>query len=157
MNTSSFVVATAEFNPAEMLGVNFHYLHPRRSVFASREVDLARAEYLSCLEKGKGSSITGPEKISRLIADGRVSHGPDLAMGLWNDYQKNPEGCVLERIYESLAITHMFFMAGIVENDQPEQFVIYFCRSGDHHWKLLARLLNGPFTEHCFAVVEPAV
>ena len=151
-----FCVTTAEFDPARMIGENFHYLAKNRPVFVPKEVDLGKAEYLSCLARGKESLISGTEKISRLIGDGHVSYGPDLAMGLLNDYQKDPEGCVLERIFESFGITHMFFMAGIIENDRQEQFIVYFCRSGEHYWKLLARLLSGQFAERCFAVAAPA-
>jgi hypothetical protein len=123
---------------------------------ALREVDLAKAEYLSCLV-GDESSITFKEKSRRIRKQKRIMYGATVFAGLWNDYLVNGATCALERIYEDQGITHVFFMGDVIESPDGESFILYIFRDGPHHWKWLARRIDAPSTAHCLAMVSPVV
>ncbi|MDO8667971.1 MAG: hypothetical protein Q7K35_02620 [bacterium] len=162
-------IACSPFNPSEFIGANWVFWKGSRDgdglegeeerdkvSLALTEVDFGKADFLTCLEKGK-SSITGEEKLIRLKKLGRTIYGTTVAMGLWQNYQscQNKVESALEKLYQQRGITYIDFFGDVLRGPYGYRFVLYFCRVGHGRWCWRCFWLGSDWGErYCSAVSQ---
>jgi hypothetical protein len=163
-------VATAPFDLAKFIGEGWSFWkgpkdgnglegEPERdkTSAALKEVDFEKADLLTCLEKGE-SSITGEEKLVRLRKLGHPLYGTTQFMGLWQDYQQNKSGSVLERLYQQKGVTYVDFFGDILRDPNGVRCVLYLYRSGDGLWDwYYGYWLGSDWGDHNFSLVAQQV
>ena len=155
-------IACAPFNPADFIGANWTFWKgPKdgnglegeeerdKASLALTEVDFANADLLTCLEKGE-SSITGEEKLLRLRKLGRPIYGTTVAMGLWQDYQQNKAGSVIEKLYQQRGITYIDFFGDVLRRPSGRRCVLCFYRDDDGQWAWHYSWLGGDWSSRSF-------
>ncbi len=98
------------------------------------EVELSKFVFRHCLKEGE-TSITGAEKIRRLneMSD-FIGFGPNVFLGLWEDYQANKENSALEWLFQNFGVTFMDFPGAILRNPDGNRSVLYLYRDSDGGW-----------------------
>lgn len=107
------------------------------------EVELAKFVFRACLNDGE-SSIMGEEKILRLneMSD-FIGFGPNVFLGLWEDYQINKENSALKWLHRNFGVTFMDFPGAILRDPDGRRDVLCFDRRGDGDWDWGYRWLDG--------------
>lgn len=164
-------IACAPFNPSEFIGANWAFWkglkdgnglegeeERDKASLALTEVDFAKADFPTCLEKGE-SSITGEEKLIRLRKSGRILYGTTVAMGLWRDYQscQNKAESVLEKLYQQRGITYIDFFGDILRGPLGGRCALCFFRGGDGLWHWDCLWLGRGWVGRLFSAVSQQV
>lgn len=102
---------------------------------AITEVELSKFVFRHCLKEGE-TSITGEEKIRRLNGMSNfIGFGPNIFLGLWEDYQVNKENSALEWLYRNFGVTFMDFPGVILRLPDGYRYVLYLYRNSDGEWR----------------------
>ncbi len=164
-------VACAPFDPAKFINERWAFWKgPKdgdglkggeerdKASAALTEVDFDKADFLTCLEKGK-SSITGEEKLIRLKKLGRTLYGATVFAGLWQDYQscQNKTESVLEKLYQQKGITYIDFFGDILRHPLGYRYVLCLCRLSDGQWGWGCRWLGSAWSGQDFSAVSQQV
>ncbi len=101
---------------------------------AMTELDATKMQFETCLKAGK-TSITGEEKLKRLIALNKPLLGAKQFLALWLDYQKNGEQSVLEWLRREKSINYLDFFGTILRGPDGSRFVLCLCwYGGQWYW-----------------------
>jgi hypothetical protein len=162
----SLKVATVSFDPQKFIGEDWTFWKGLREgngkdgeeerdkvSMALAEADLEKSDFLTCLE-GKETSITGEEKLLRLRESNRTLYGLNIFCGLWQDYQQNKAGSVLERLYQQKSIAYLDFFGDVLRDLHGRRCVLYLCRGGVGRWDWSYSWLISGWNSRAFTVVS---
>ena len=101
---------------------------------ALSEIDWSKIIFETSLLEGE-TSITGEEKLRRLIESGVIRLDAAVGESLWSDYQSNKENSVLERLRRERGITYLDFFGTILRGPSGSRRVLCLgWRVGGWHW-----------------------
>ena len=105
------------------------------------EVNWHKVLYETMLKDGD-TSITGEEKLNRLKEMGNIRLGGRAFLSLWQDYQKNKENSVLEKLRITRNIRYVDFFGLILRSSDGARYVLalYFL---DGEWRWSSYWLGG--------------
>jgi len=162
-------VATAPFDPAKFINGNWAFWKgPKdgdgkngeeerdKASMALAEVDFEKVDFLTCLEAGE-SSVKGEEKLVRLRKLNRILYGLNVMAGLWQDYQQNKGGSVLEKLYQQKGITFISFFGDILRDPDGSRSVLYLCRGDVGSWGWYYSWLGCDWGDRIFTAVSQQV
>ena len=114
--------------PADGLGLTGQEAQDARALLLT-EVDFTKVTFETALRNGE-SQITGEEKLSRLIASGVIRLDAGVSLALWNDYEKNKAGSMLEWLRKEKGITYLDFFGTILHAHFINRYVPYLGHVG---------------------------
>jgi len=166
---SGLKVSCASFDPQKFIGNDWAFWKGSKDgnglegqeerdkmAMALTEVDLEKSDFLTCLGEGE-SSITGEEKLIRLRKLNRPLYGANQFMGLWQDYQQNKAGSVLEKLYQHKGITYIDFFGDVLRRSDGYCCVLCLYRDDGGLWHWDYRGLGRDWFVHRFTVVPQQV
>lgn len=136
-------IKTISFNPAKFLGKGWkiwkchaasdrlygNYKDVYRRALSITKIELSKFVFRNCLKEGE-DDITGEEKIQRLSRmPDFIGFGPNVFLGLWEDYEKNREYSALEWLYRNFGVSFMDFPGAILRTSKGRRALLYLDRS----------------------------
>jgi hypothetical protein len=110
------------------------------------EADFSKVLFQTCLRKGE-PSITGEEKLKRLIASGNIRLDPRFGAALFQEERH----ATLERLYKERNVTYLDFPGQVLLNPLGNRYVLYLSRNVGR-WLLNAFWLGHGWDSRDFSV-----
>jgi hypothetical protein len=144
------LIHPADFSPAILIAEGWGCSGGDSDVhsLALTEVDFSKVLFETCLKDGE-TSITGEEKLKRLVAGGNIRLDPRFGIALLQEQGHK----TLERLCKERGITYLDFFGRILVRQGGSRYVLYLERD-DIWWNWRVRRLDSDrgWRDRCLSV-----